>query len=230
MILVVLLILWIYVLFFDHPKGEILRPLIQKMNFKTGDIILFHALDNINPLFFGTYYTHIGVIYKKGDQLLLFEAANPNREILLGSNSRGIILCDLETRLRTYRGYILYKELNMEVPLAAQQQLDTLIEYAVQNCYYNPYVIGNFIDKMVFGDNIHHGLNCGELVYLALVALGILPKKYFEENRKHHIRWLSRLGDIETGYSYADPKYIYYDPFSQTDHQNKAQYSGTLCK
>lgn len=211
-----MIFLWTYVFLFNHPKGEILRPDFEKHNFKTGDIILFHALDNINPLLIATYYTHIGIVYKRGDELLLFEAVNPTTEILLEENSNGIVLCDLEKRLRCYRGYLLYKELDSEVPQSTQDNFEIFIKYLKENCYYNTGVFRNFVNKVIFGENIHRGLNCGELVYLSLIALGILPKKYFDENRKHHIKWLSALEDTGNGYYYSDVKYIYFDPFDQT--------------
>ena len=46
-----------------------------KHKFKTGDIILFHALDNINPIFIGTYFGHIGIVYIHNGEPYLFEAA-----------------------------------------------------------------------------------------------------------------------------------------------------------
>lgn len=208
--LVIIAMLWVFVFMFNHPKCPIDRMPLKTSTFKTGDLILFHALDNLSALAIGTYYTHIGVVYCDETGQKLFEAVSPERELLVGDNRNGIVLCDLEQRLRTYRGYVFHKKVSLSVDEESKGHFRRFIDFAVRNLYYNTNILRNFINKVLFAEPIHRGVNCGELVYLSLICLGILPKKHFHENRKHHLQWLANLTDI-----YDEMKYIYYDPFSQ---------------
>ena len=98
----------------NHPV--LLRAPYDKLNFKTGDMILFHAYDNINPVFIGSYWGHVGIVYNNSnftDEPLLFEAARTSKmEYCPESNKCGIMITNLKTRLEKYPGLVACKILN----------------------------------------------------------------------------------------------------------------------
>ena len=213
--LIIIVILLTFVFLVNHPKCPIMRVSFEHPDFQTGDLILFHSLDSINAMMMGSYYTHIGVVYDDGGQLKLFEAVNPQTEFLINENKNGIVLCDLEQRLRTYRGYVFYKKLKMPASDENIEHFRNFIDFASRKLYYNTEIFRNFLNKVFFDERIHKGVNCGELAYLSLISLGILPKKYFYKNAKHHLRWLADF-DTKDMHLYEEMKYLYYDPFTQT--------------
>ena len=185
---IIILFLWVYFFIFNHPKCPVVRLPYENFKFKIGDIILFHALDNCLPLVIGTYYTHVGIALS---DKLMFEAVNPKSNKL---DNDGIVICDIEKRLSTYRGYIYVKPIEYCVKMT--QHMLNLIHFSTENCYYNTNIFGNFLEKALFGEPIHRGLNCGELAFLSLVALGIVDKKKIGRV-VHHLNWVANL---EKGY------------------------------
>lgn len=206
--IIICIILWIYYIYLSHPKFKTYEFDELKHKFKTGDIILFHALDNINPIFIGTYYGHIGIIYidpnDNKQKPYIFEAFNPGTMPFFPNECQsGVVLVDLEHRLNSYRGYCFYKELQNPVDIKLQTEFKDFIDYALTNMYYNQSVISNGISKLIFNEELHHGTNCAELVYLSLIKLGILDIDNLSCNRKHHLSWLANLTD-----GYNEPVYI----------------------
>ncbi len=194
-----------------HPLYKCYEYTELKSRFKTGDIILFHALDNINPIFIGTYYGHIGVIYIDPDEPnkpYLFEAFNTSTTPFYPQEcSNGVALVELEHRLNSYRGYCFYKELVVPIAVDLQYGFKEFITYAVANMKYNESVITNGLNKLLFNEPLHTETNCGELAYMSLIKLGLLPRQCASENRKHHLAWLASLIEVN-GNRYLDPVYV----------------------
>jgi hypothetical protein len=200
----------------NHPQYDKIRYADIEPNCKTGDLILFHCLDNMNAAFMGSYYTHIGIVYRESPQSrpYIYEAWNPYYEIYYPKEiAHGMAFTDLENRISSYRGYVFYKPFANHVSKIANVDFYKFIYWGMQNMKYNRKVIENGINKLVFNDQIRKGINCGELVYLSLIKLGILDESRFYENRKHHLRWVCNLVDTDDGGHYLPISYIWQNYF-----------------
>lgn len=181
---------------------------MKEAAFKTGDIILFHALDNINPIFIGSYFGHIGIVYVEDGIKYLFEAFSPTHTPFYPSCFKGgVSLSLLERRLTSYRGYCVYKELKKPIADAVCKDFKQFVTYAINNMYYDTRVLYKGLLKLLGNHPLDHGTNCGELVYLSLIKLGLLPMDVLNHNRKHHLRWLAQLTQL-VGNTYKDPIYV----------------------
>jgi len=211
MLIAVLLLLWTYIFLIARPSCAAAR--IEEITFRTGDMVLFHSLDNINAMLMASYFTHVGIVVVGDDGTpLLFEAANPTSGALPATHQSGIILSDLRHRLQSYRGHAFVKQLRHD--LVDRDTLMQLISYAHDKMYYDVDVVRNLVDKLILGEPLHHGTNCGELAYLALIALGVLPKKYMRDNRRYHLRWLATTDIIEgTAYRFSPIVWLRPDQF-----------------
>ncbi len=206
------MIIWVYYIYLQHPQFESYQYDELKSKYKTGDLILFHGLDNINPIFIGTYYGHIGIVFIDPDEPdakpKIFEAFNTSTTPFFPQEcSNGIALVDLEHRLNSYRGYSFYKELVYPIDVNIQRKFKKFILYAIKNMYYNESVIINAINKLLYNERLYNGTNCGELVYSSLIKLGVIPFEYFYKNRKHHLSWLSTIKELPNN-KYKNPVYV----------------------
>jgi len=213
------LFIYIYRVYLNHPKfDQVQYEILRKMGkFKTGDLILFHALDNINPIFMGNYYGHIGIIYVDPDDPeqipYLFEAASARTMPLMDHhNDRGIFMSRLDNRLRKYRGYIFYKELSHKIANVVSRSFKNFIQYAHEKMYYEYNVVRNGIKKGVCeapGNNT----NCGEIVFLSLIKLGLLSLDRYSQRVFHHLKWMCKIKNLDNDMSYFDPIYVIDHPF-----------------
>lgn len=215
-VIIFILLLWCWNFLWNHPNYKIKKWQEIESKCKTGDLILFHPLDNYNPIFIGCYYGHIGIIYRESPNSppYLFEAWNPLGEKFYPYDfNHGMAFTDLYHRLISYRGYIFYKELKYNILPEVNKDFYDFIYWAMGNMKYNPHVIQNGFKKLVFNDPLRINTNCSELVYLSLIKLGLLNKNKFIENRKYHLKWLSNLKDMDNGNKYLDPVYIWQEYF-----------------
>lgn len=214
--IIVIIIIWIYYINLRYPDYPIVEYEDLKHKYKTGDLILFKALDNYNSIFIMSFYCHIGIIYIDPDDPeqipYIFEAFAPDRmPFCPNENKNGIIIAPLESRLKTYRGYTLYKELITTEALDKDIILGfkEFIDYAHKNMSYNISVFNNGFNKFLLNEEFNHRTNCGELTYLSLIKLGLLPMNHIEINKFHPLVWLSNLTELPNsrGY-YAEPIYV----------------------
>lgn len=215
-IIILIKLILCYNMLLNHPKAEKVKYSEIEQNCKTGDLILFHGLDNINGIFIGCYFTHIGIVYRESSYTrpYIFEAWNPKLGILYPQEiSNGIAFTDLENRLNSYRGYVFYKPLEMAVLPIVNAEFYKFIYTAVKKMKYNNNVIQNGINKLLFNDQLRIGTNCGELVYLSLMKLGIIKTSNFHINRKHHLREMCYLEDTDTGNKYLPISYVWQNYF-----------------
>lgn len=210
---IIILIFIIYMLMFNHPEKHIN---LDKIKFKTGDLILFHALDNINPLKICSYYTHIGIVIfdkSNGDNKQkpkLFEILN-TANISGPVTKSGVMISDLETRIHKYKGYCFYKPINRNLSPEMLAATAEFVKYAEKNFEYDYDYRSYFFGMPVNSpDRI---MNCGELVYLWMIKTGLLKPEEFEKWR-YHLRFVCSVTDLESGYSYDEPSLIKYHTFS----------------
>jgi len=206
--------IWYWYMIFCIPK--LVQIPYADANFKTGDLILFHAYDNINPVFIGSFWGHIGIVYKDPDDAnakpLLFEAARTTYMKNCPSyNKHGIMITDLKTRLEKYPGMIACKSLNRPILSEIIRGFTELMKYAKENMHYNDSVIYNGIKKKI-GDPLNHGTNCGELVTLSLIKLGLIPADTLNQKIGHHLLYNVKLTELQNNY-YHEPVEITFNPF-----------------
>ncbi len=211
-LLIILVIIWIYYVYLNHPKYWSYQYDELRSKFKTGDMILFHGLDNINPIFIGTYYGHVGIVFVDPDEPnsrpKIFEAFNTSTMPFYPKKcSNGIVLADLEHRLNSYRGYCFYKELEVPIDIDLQRNFVEFISYAQKNMFYNKNVIINGVSKLLMNDCLGNATNCGELAYLSLIKLGVIPFSEIFSNRKHHLLWLANTTSFPNN-QYKKPIYV----------------------
>lgn len=197
-----------------NPPNLITKQ-FDTMTFKTGDMILFHAYDNINPVFIGSYWGHVGIVYKDPDTLnppLLFEAANTtDMKNCPDYNKHGIMITDLKKRLEKYPGKLACKILNRPINKGIIRGMFEFIAYARKYMYYNKNIFYNSIKKKK-GEKINNATNCGELVALSLIKLGLLPEKILGEKISHHLLYVANLTELQNNY-YFTPIELTFNPF-----------------
>ena len=147
---VIILIIWYWHMIWNQPNMP--HKPFNQLIFKTGDIILFHAYDNINPVFIGSYWGHVGIVFKNPDDVnaspLLFEAARTSQMKNCPKNNKsGIIVSDLKNRLEKYKGITALKSLNRPVQDGLIRGFVKFMTYAKSQMYYNENVIFNAVSK-----------------------------------------------------------------------------------
>lgn len=220
-VLIILIAMW-YWNFQLRDPGYAEIPLAEYVP-KTGDLILFKAYDNWNGAKIGCYFGHIGVVYVDGsDESYIFEAAG-TRDVdsRIGLNRSGILFNKFDIRVRTYKGAVFVKKLNVinQVISPSQGGLYTdrflnFVDYALQNMYYEYDVVGTGLRKGLGIDGFSNGTNCGEIAFLSLVALGILPEEEYDRCRPHYLRDMCYIENCKTGWEYDEPVKLITDPFS----------------
>jgi hypothetical protein len=221
LIIIIIILIWIWYFNFNHPKCKKIKYEDIEPYCKTGDLILFHGLDNYNSVFIGSYYTHIGIIYRENQYTCpyIFEAWNPVYENLYPNDiAHGMAFVDLENRINSYRGYIFYKPLEKPIDPYINEGFYNFIYWAMYNMKYNPNVFSNAFKKLVFNDDLRIGTNCGEIVYISLIKLGLLKPERFYENRKYHLKWLCNLINTDINNKYLPISYIWQNYFKIVDN------------
>lgn len=218
--ILIVVIIWCYYWTAIHPNldSEKLDILLKEKRFKTGDLILFKATDNFNAPFIASYYGHIGIVYVYPDDPektpYIFEAANPTNMALEDhENPRGIFISLLENRVKQYKGYSFYKELGNSIDPKICLEFETFINYCISNMEYDTGVVSNGIKKGLFGEKSGLKTNCGELVFLSLIKLDLLPLSSYDSPTYHHLRWMCSVENLENGNYYKEPLKIVYSPF-----------------
>ncbi len=219
LVIIIILIVWCWVFTYYHPDLEVakLNDLMLNKKFKTGDIILFKAIDNHNAPMIASYYGHIGIvwIYPDDPQQIpyIFEAANPTGFTLEEHhNPKGIYLSNLESRLKKYKGYSFYKELRHPIIKETCEEFEEFINYCIENMEYESKVFSNGIRKGIFGEKLNNKTNCGEITFLSLIKLGLINPNEYENKTFHHLRWMCSITNLQDNY-YEEPVKILFDPF-----------------
>jgi hypothetical protein len=220
LIITIIIIIWFYVFTYAHPnfESEKLNTLLLSKKFKTGDLILFKAVDNFNAPLIASYYGHIGIVFVYPDDPeqipYIFEAANPVGFTLEDHhNPKGIYAGSLENRIKKYKGYCFYKELRYPIKKNVCEDFEDFIEYCVENMEYDEKVFSSGTRKLVFNERLNNKTNCGELAFLSLIKLGLINIDEYEKNTFHHLRWMCSITDLEDNNYYEEPVKILCDPF-----------------
>lgn len=213
-LLIVFILGWIWYFQFSPPGYDNIA--LDTIKFKTGDLILFKALDNWHAPKIGCYFSHVGLVVVNNNTPYIFEAAaTSNISLNDNENRRGIFITPLATRVCQYRGYTFYKRLCSDVHLN-DVQLYKFIDYALQHMQYNYDILWTSIKKGLGLEECNDKTNCGELVFRSLCCLGIIDEQELKRARPHYLNDVCYIQDCGTGFAYDAPLQITYSPFQLT--------------
>ena len=214
-IFLVIIILYVYLIKLAHPDYVIRKYSDIKDRVKSGDMLLFVSGDTNNQIYMGSYATHVGVIYKETENSIpvLAESFNPYRMLYYPDEFKsGIAICDLENRINSYRGFIIYKELAKPISDQANEDFAEFIDFAQKNMCYDKNVIAGEAAKIILNTPFSTETNCGQFTTLILIKLGLLSFNHFKERRKHHLRFVSQLTKLRNNF-YKSPVYVFSEYF-----------------
>ena len=179
---------------------------------KTGDLILFKAMDNLHSTIIGNYFTHVGIIIID-DKLTngkpyIFEATGVRKlQLRQDKSKRGIYCTSLLERLKRFRGYIYLKSLDNPILPMMHNNLLNFIYYALDNMDYEYNITRSCVRKLL-GDTCSDNTNCGELVFLSLINMDLLSEKHWKSpitpRNLHHLRWMCNIQKLNNEYKYND--------------------------
>lgn len=183
--------LLIYVIYMQYTHPNVKSMLLEDFPWKTGDLVLFHAYDNFNAVFVGSYYTHCGMVVIQNDIPMLFEANGIEHMTLLDHHPKnGIFYSPLIPRLQKYKGKIFVKPCLHNIDEDRIRALQDFIEYAKKNFQYDIRVFINGIKKYLGLKRCDFQTDCGQIVFLAMLCLGILPLEEYNKPIAHHLRYV----------------------------------------
>ena len=178
-----------------------IENLLVLSTLKTGDLILFKSTDSINSFKFFNYFTHIGIVVidkiLTNNEPYLFEAC-PTKNMEIPENrldtniakySTGILLNPLKERLLKYRGYIYYKPLSNSITFIMKINFIDFIFYALNHMKYDYNYINNIKKKILYGNTCNDKTNCGELVFLSLIKIGLIDYDFYNKKIYHYLKW-----------------------------------------
>ena len=150
-----------------------------------------------------------------GKTPLLFEANGIERVPLKPHHSKsGVYLTPLEDRVKKYKGRCFWKPLNNELPPAVIVDFKKFVQYAIANMHYEYNVIQDAIKKGLGIERCANATNCGQLIFLSLIKLGLLPYEYYDFSMFSHLKWLTNLTNLQDGYEFLPLIEIVEHPFA----------------
>ena len=215
--LLIIVICWIYFMQFYKIQVDqkiFVDHLIQSKKLKTGDLILFKAYNNYNSIIHGSYFGHIGMVYIMDGIPYLFEANGIEKTPLLCHHSKkGVFLTKLADRVRKYKGRAFLKPLNNYISPKSETNLSEFIHYALLNMQYDKDLILNSVKKALDIKRCDKNTDCGQIMFLSLIKMGLLDLAEYEVPRLNHLKYVCDLQKIKNGYYYSDLIEIIDHPF-----------------
>ncbi len=192
-VIIVILILMFYLS--SAPNAVTVDLNIMKSRVKSGDLVLFHAVDNMNSLFMFSYFTHVGIVYRPTtSDPMIFEVFETKKKYLsphehIPANPE-VILSDFTERVRRYKGYVYIKHLESPLTQLQTYLFSDFVEKSKKNLHYEYQVIGNSIKKLL-GYMYDSGTNCAEAVIRLLIRLDLLPTMILFDPPIHPMRFIA---------------------------------------
>jgi len=217
-VIIVVLIIYIYYLQYHKITTEekLFVDDFTKHDFlKTGDMILFKAYNNFNSLFHGNYFGHIGIVYiDKNNQPMLFEANGIERVPLLNHHSKnGVFLTPLADRIKKYKGRVFWKPLKIPLSKDILLDFDNFVDYCLNNFTYNYSVVSSGIYRGLGLQRCTKNTDCGQIVFLSLIKLGLLPIEEYDKPRFHHLKFVCNIEKLQNN-QYLDLVEVIDHPFA----------------
>jgi hypothetical protein len=214
-VIIIIIILYIYnVQFRVIPVNE---QEFDKLEFKTGDIILMKANNNYHSLIHGSYFGHVGMIYvdyenkfindidpsdSKNRNVFLFEA-NATK-VYPYNGIKGIYISPLRNRLEHYSGNLYLKPLNKPLDLPRIEAFKEFIAFSLQNMYYNHSIITNALLKVFGLKRCRFDTDCGQILFLALIKMKLIPFDEYYVARLNHLELIIKIKELIPEYYYTE--------------------------
>lgn len=219
-VLFVILIIWIYTMQYSniYLPQIFTDELLNSPMLKTGDLILFKAYNNFNSIFHGSYFGHMGIVYidEEDPQRIpyIFEANGAERLPLLPHHSKeGIYFTPLAARMKKYKGRCFYKELSEPLPVDTIKEFRNFIFYCLDNFKYDLAIFANGFKKYFGLKRCDSATDCGQICFLSLIKMGLLPIEEYDVPRLHHLKYVCQLKELTEGRYFRDLVEIIEHPF-----------------
>lgn len=218
-IVILLIVIWIYCMQFHKITTDyqiFADDLRSIQSLKTGDLILFKACNNFNSIFHGSYFGHVGVVYIAPDGVpMLFEANGLERVHLLEHHSKaGIFLTPLIDRIKKYKGRCFWKPLNNDASPDAVVDFEKFMHYCLENMEYDYAVISGGIKRWLGLSKCNKCTDCGQLTFLSLIKLGVLPVEEYDAPRLHYLKYVCELENLSDSYKFMPLIEVIDHPFA----------------
>ncbi len=201
LIIFVIIIIWFWYIQIRKIDVKKINLKFLPLNLKTGDLILFKACDNLNSTVIFNYFTHIGIVVidpiLTKNEPYLFEAASVK-------NNNGIRFTPLKKRLERYIGFTYYKPLSKKITNIMKLKLINFINYALNNMYYNHNIIVSSIYKKIMNIKCDNSTNCGEIIFLCLINMGLLNENLWFSRKLHYLKWMCNIKKMNYNYKYLN--------------------------
>lgn len=221
-IVLTIIAVWVYTMQYSDLSVEKVfsDDLFDSSLIKTGDIILFKAYNNFNSIFHGSYFGHMGIVYIDPDdpnqEPYIFEANGVERLPLMPHHSKkGIYFTPLRDRMKKYKGRCFYKELSEPLPHETIVEFKEFIDYCLDNFEYDHAVVSSGFKKYFGIKRCDSKTDCGQIVFLSLIKLNLLPVEEYDVPRLHHLKYVCKLKDLSDGYFYRDLIEVIEHPFAE---------------
>lgn len=177
---------------------------------KTGDMLLFKAYNNFNSIFTGSYYGHVGLIYKN----CIFEAAAVKNQVLFSDFShKGIYCTPIYPRIIKYPGKIYVKRLKNNLSNLQISSFANFIRYALKNMEYDHNVVQNGIKKLLKLKYMDKNTDCGQIVFLSLISMGLIDFNEYFKPELHHLKRVTNISKLQSDNEYEEAVELIYMPY-----------------
>lgn len=165
---------------------------------QTGDLIWMKATDNNYAPCFISRATHIGIVVRDphDGQAYIYEAAQPSIKSLKPTQrSAGIFWTRAVDRIRRYKGYCYWQPISRA---PSDERVHGLLRFIRDTAHlftYNNKHIITILQKTLGFRGLNFQTNCGELVVLALIQLGILASERLNDKVKHSLWYVQDINE-----------------------------------
>ncbi len=185
------------------------KKFAQSRCLKTGDIILFKSLNNLNSVFMFNYCTHVGIVVKdpiltNNEPYILEASGVKDLKWEKPRTKRGIYFMPLKRRVGGYLGWVFHKPISKPITADMRLKMINFVFYALKNMSYDYNPVGSCFRKKFTGEKCGNRTNCGELVFLSLINMGLLNSQLWNKAVFHHLRWMTNIKKLNNGYKYLD--------------------------
>lgn len=195
-------------------KTIFLDDLLDCSILKTGDLILFKAYNNFNSIFHGSYFGHIGIVVVVNDIPMLFEANGIERVPLKSHhNKNGIFLTPVADRIKKYKGRAFLKQLSTSIDPEIISGFFDFIHLALKEFKYDYNVISAGFRKLFGMEKCGKNTDCGQIVFLSLIKLGLIEESEWSVSRLHHLKFVCAVEKLTESRCYLPLVEIIDHPF-----------------
>ena len=83
-------------------------------------------------------------------------------------------------------------------------KLINFINYALNNMYYNHNIIVSSIYKKIMNIKCDNSTNCGEIIFLCLINMGLLNENLWFSRKLHYLKWMCNIKKMNYNYKYLN--------------------------